>query len=128
MRWGITGRSSRDGERGNRVVHAGTATARLRGSLEQAVLELEGELDFTCAEQIIEQVSMIEHRVTVIDLGLLEFLDSAGVHAIRSIQQAAADRGVDIPILVGVKPEVRRTIEVVESVRSNSTAKPRQTV
>ncbi len=116
--WGISSRSERlggDQRRTRRVYDSGLVRATLRGPIERTVLDIEGELDFTSADDLIIAVRAIEQPVKLIELQGLDFVDTAGARALR---QAAtllqASQQTDISI-VGAQPNVERVLQMVDA-------------
>lgn len=115
--WGLNSRTSRlgAGGRNERLATIGLTRLRIRGPVEHGVLEVAGELDFTCAEEVLDVAQKTDHRIAAMDLSQLEFVDSRGIRALQTMQSRFAERNNGAaPDLVGVRPEIRRTFEVVD--------------
>lgn len=116
--WGMSSRSERlggDNRRARRVYDSGLMRATLRGPVERTVLDIEGELDFTSAEELIVAVRAIEQPVKLIELQGLDFVDAAGARALRhAAELLEAAQQTDISI-VGAQPHVERVLQLVDA-------------
>ncbi len=115
--WGLSNRTGRlggDSRRARRVYDAALVRATLRGPVERTVLDIEGELDFTNAQRIVVAVRAIEQPVAEIDLRGLEFVDSAGARALRTMAAMLhRDNAPDVA-MVGARRDVARVLELVD--------------
>ncbi len=113
--WGITSKAANAGATRKRSCSIGLGTARViaRGPVEHSVIEISGELDFTCSDDLIPAINSLERRVVEFDLSDLEFVDCAGVRALAEARISCGD-GVDLVALSGLRQEVARMIDLVE--------------
>ena len=116
--WGVTSRGVRlDGDRRpGRSIEFGPARVTVRGPVEHAIVELDGELDFAVAADVRDHVRSLPHGVVTFDVSGLDFVDGAGARAVLSmLREVPADRRVSA--IAGAVPHVRRTLALVERVR-----------
>lgn len=113
--WGLSSRAPRLIERKRfvRAVRVGVARVVVRGSVEHATVEIQGELDFTCAEDVMRAVLGLPHSVAAIDLSMLDFIDSAGVRKLRKLIDVLAQRRGEHIHVHGVSETIRRTFALV---------------
>lgn len=115
--WGFSSRGVRLGDvrRQGRCFQVGLVRVTLRGPAEHTVVELSGELDFTCADAVYETVSAQPHRIVSIDLASLEFVDGDGARMLmRLAAEIASRQHGDRPSLTGARRPVERTMGLVE--------------
>lgn len=114
--WGLTSRGARltGSRRLGRVYDTGLLRITVRGPVEHAVVDIEGELDFTSASGAIRAVSVLPHQCRELNISALDFVDIAGVRALRTIVREVADRCGEEPAIVGMNPAVQRVFDVVE--------------
>lgn len=111
--WGVVPRTSRS--RGERSVRAGGVRVVVRGPAEHTILEFEGELDFTSAEDIAACLQEFPYRIVELDVSQLEFVDSEGVLCLRSLARHFAARDgerTSVPIR-GMRRSVSRAFELI---------------
>jgi anti-anti-sigma factor len=79
------------------------------------VVDVRGEVDFprvgALQDSILAKVTAARPPRVVIDLSLVTFMDSAGLGALVTIQQAAADYGVPVSV-TNPSPFVARLMDV----------------
>lgn len=115
--WGVSSRGARLGanRRQGRFFRIGLVRAAVRGPVEHAVVELEGELDFTCSDALFETICAQPHRIVSIDLSSLEFVDGDGARMLMALASELGHRQGERPTLVGARRPVRRTFGLVDS-------------
>lgn len=115
--WGITGRGARlgDGRRTGRTLQVGISRIAVRGPVEHAVLDISGELDFSSAQQLLDLVCDMPHRIVSIDLAGLEFVDGAGARTIELIRDNREQSHGERPAIIGARRAVDRTLRFVRS-------------
>ncbi len=80
----------------------------------RVVLELHGELDLVGSPLLARDLERAEAgapQTIVLDLGDLEFIDSAGLRVILAANERARSRGGEL-VLTPARPQVRRLLEV----------------
>jgi anti-anti-sigma factor len=82
-----------------------------RGDL--VVAALEGELDKLTRDAVLAQLEPAEgvHEL-VLDLSGVTFVDSAGLHALFGLVQAANTRGGGVRVVVPPDSPIRRVLEI----------------
>jgi len=81
---------------------------------DRVVLELHGELDLSVAPLLAEEIERAERgerKALVLDLGELEFIDSAGLRVILAAQERAATTGREFAVTNGTQ-QVQRLFEI----------------
>ena len=113
--WGFASRGTRlaDARRIGRTFDSGLVRATVRGSVEHAVIDIEGELDFTSAEEMTNVVGRLPHRIVMIDVSSLDFVDAAGVRSLRTIARCIEERTGGRPAITGMSAAVRRAFDLV---------------
>lgn len=113
--WGFASRGTRlaDARRAGRTFDSGLVRATVRGSVEHAVIDIEGELDFTSAEEMAIVVGRLPHRIVMIDVSSLDFIDAAGVRSLRTISRSIEERTGNRPSITGMSGAVRRAFDLV---------------
>jgi anti-anti-sigma regulatory factor len=82
--------------------------------MEHAVVDIDGELDFTSTADVVSTFSELPHRVVSIDVSSLEFVDVAGVRALRRVVRETGERWGSEPALVGARSTLTRTMSIVD--------------
>jgi len=80
----------------------------------RVVLELAGELDLAAAPRLQSEIELAERdmpAMLVLDLGDLEFIDSAGLRVILAADQRAREQGRVFAVTHG-SPQVERLLEL----------------
>ncbi len=116
--WGMSSRSVRLGgehRRARRIFDSGLVRATLRGPVDHAVLDLEGELDFSSAEALVIAVRSIEQPVASIDMQHVDFIDIAGARALNEIVRLLEDAGNIEIQLTGLSSNVDRVRHLVDA-------------
>lgn len=116
--WGFSSRGARLGDRrrAGRAFQAGPARVTVRGSVEHAIVQLEGEIDFTTIDDVAGFVLSLPHRIVAVDLQGLEFVDGETVLRLRLLVRQLAARGYgDPPRLTGMSRTVARVFNLVET-------------
>ncbi|MCB0880236.1 MAG: STAS domain-containing protein [Thermoleophilia bacterium] len=115
--WGITGRGARlgEGRRSGRTLQVGIARIAVRGPVEHAVLDISGELDFSCVQALLDVVAELPHRIAALDLTGLDFVDGAGARAIERIRVEREELHGVRPTIQGASSAVERTLRFVRS-------------
>jgi anti-sigma B factor antagonist len=81
----------------------------------KSVVAAAGELDVATAPQLLSAVASLAQRGTsaiAIDLSALTFIDSSGIHALRTAVRSANARGVGA-VLAAPSERVLRVLELV---------------
>jgi anti-sigma B factor antagonist len=81
---------------------------------DRVVIALQGELDLASAPQLasaIERAESQARETLVLDLGELDFIDSAGLRVILAAHERAQDTGREFAVTPGT-PQVRRLFTV----------------
>lgn len=114
--WAFSRRGSNWGDhRTKRDMQVGLVRVHLRGPAEHTIVELEGELDFTCARELARRVLELPRNVVSVGLGELEFIDAEGVLALKDLLARLAERSEGpAPQLTDVRDPVKRTFALVE--------------
>lgn len=115
--WGISNRGARlaEGRRNSRTFVAGLTRIVLRGPVEHTLVELEGELDFTCTDEVMRAIEALPFRIAGIDVSQLDFVDSRGVEMLRDLANDIAVRhGRDRIEITGVPRHLQRTFDLVQ--------------
>ncbi|WP_267593457.1 STAS domain-containing protein [Carbonactinospora thermoautotrophica] len=79
-----------------------------------AVIAVEGEIDFTSASALRQQVSQLlgdRHRQLILDLAEVQRCDSAGLACLVAMFRQLREDGGSLH-LVGVRPTVHRLLEI----------------
>lgn len=112
--WGVTRHSHRRVRGYDRSFAVGVAKVSLHGPAEHTTLEIEGELDFTNAADLLALVGDLPHTVVAVDVSALDFADSAGVAALTQLADRAGARLGELPVPInGVRPSLQRVFEMV---------------
>lgn len=121
--WGLSNRALRlsDRKRFVRAAQIGVARVVVRGAADHATVEIQGEVDFTCSEEVFRAVMKLPQRIVSIDLSLLDFVDSAGVRAIRMLIARLGERNNTTIHVHGVNETIRRTFDLVPVARVATT-------
>ena len=78
-----------------------------------AVIALEGELDLGVLDQLNDALhGQDEHRGVVIDLSGLEFVDSAGIHALVAKRESFDESGTRSALVVTPGSNVERILDM----------------
>jgi len=86
----------------------------VRTAPDRVVLSLHGELDLLGApllQQRIEQTDLGERPILVLDLGDLQFVDSAGLRVILAAHEGARQRGQEFALTRGSE-QVQRLLSI----------------
>ncbi|GAA3817115.1 STAS domain-containing protein [Sphaerisporangium flaviroseum] len=81
---------------------------------EVAIVSFTGELDYTNAEQLRQDVLGVltpEHRHLIVDLSELPFCDSTGLRILLALRSLIDDRGGTVA-LSGLQPRLNRIFKV----------------
>lgn len=116
--WGMSSRSSRLGgehRRARRIFDSGLVRATLRGPVEHAVLDIEGELDFSGADALLIAVRAIEQPVASIDLQHLDFIDLEGARALSSIVQILTESSGHEVVIAGASTSIDRIRQLISA-------------
>lgn len=115
--WGMTNRAVRLGaSRARGATKVGLTQLAVRGPVEHSIVELAGEIDFTCIDAVIAEVTGLPNRVMSIDVSLLEFVDVDGVIGLKQLARILGQRDShdeSVPI-VGMSARIARTFALVE--------------
>lgn len=87
-------------------------TRLLRG--ETPVLEVEGEIDFSTADELRTalEAALSANPVADVDMGGVTFFDAAGIRVL--LQVAASREGAGPVRLLNVPPAISRVLDIVE--------------
>lgn len=91
----------------------GALSATVLRTDDACVVDLDGEIDLATGEDFSAQLREAlgnASRSLVVDMTNVHFLGSAGLSALMGINQAAAERGVELRVVCG--PNTRRTMEL----------------
>ena len=97
------------------MLQIGISRIAVRGPVEHAVLDISGELDFSCAQQLLEMACEMPHRIVSIDLAGLEFIDGAGARTIELIRDDRERTHGERPAIIGASRAIDRTLRFVRS-------------
>jgi anti-sigma B factor antagonist len=79
----------------------------------RTIVAVAGELDLARADEFAVAVAdALAAGDTVIDLGELEFMDSAGVRAMNTALRLAAEHGHDLVVRAALQPSVAQVLEL----------------
>ncbi|TYP58551.1 stage II sporulation protein AA (anti-sigma F factor antagonist) [Thermosediminibacter litoriperuensis] len=100
---------------------------RVRQQKGMAILEVEGELDFSNVDQLQQEIQRRPEEVVEIDLQGLRFIDSSGVGMLLSQARHFFSQGrtlkiVNIPDLIREDLEVIGFFQVLEVLKTNPNA------
>ncbi len=84
---------------------SGEAQFTRRSAGDAEVIELHGEIDFASADELREALCATAASVVVADLGLIEFIDSAGLRALDTANRELRVAGRKLALVV--PPESR---------------------
>jgi anti-anti-sigma factor len=91
----------------------GPARVTVRGPVEHAVVEFDGEVDFAVADDVRRHVRAMPHQVVAIDVSGLDFVDGAGARMVLDLLHDVSDDRRAAAI--GAAPaHVQRTLALVE--------------
>jgi anti-anti-sigma factor len=80
-------------------------------------VELRGELDVDCADQLAAEIRDVARgKVVLLDLAGLSFIDASGVRALTTVRNVLAQDGRWL-FIERPSPQVRRAIDLVERLR-----------
>lgn len=85
---------------------------RVRQKNGTAILEVEGELDFSNVEQLQEEIQLRPEQVVEIDLQGLRFIDSSGAGMLLSQARHLYKQGRTLRI-VRIPDQIREDLEVI---------------
>lgn len=79
-------------------------------------VQLTGRLEFTDHDKVPQIVQLLDNpglRRVVVDVSLLEFIDSAGLGMLLILQEEAEERNIRL-VVRGPQGDVRRSIELAK--------------
>ena len=88
----------------------------MRGAADDVTIELEGDLDFTTADEVCQRLWELPYEIAALDVSQLEFIDARGVSTLRELAHAFGSRqGSASPLPIrGGNRHILRTFEVVD--------------
>jgi anti-sigma B factor antagonist len=91
------------------------------------VVELTGEFDVSNARHVIDHAQRVldTGRGLIVDLSEATFIDSAIVHALFAVNEAAGSKGRQFVLQVGSQPAVERILSITKLDRSLACAPSR---
>lgn len=124
--WGLSSRGFGLGDRRRvgRVFELGLMRVVVRGPVEHTIVELAGELDFTCASELRRRVGEMPHHIAAIDLSQLDFIDGEGVVAVQALVRDRSSADSNPPLLTGMKSAVARTFALVAQRDAHAMERP----
>ena len=87
---------------------------QLQPQADSALFAVSGELDISTApelEQALEQISLDQCKLVVVDLRDLEFMDSTGLSTLVRAHQRLSERGCELTLVKG-PPQVQRLLDL----------------